>query len=243
MTTLPAIPHASDVEKAIVGRLVTDLLAAGLSISIWNGGDEPELADSTDAAAIFENLSASDQDELTMRHGGADGAYAGWIRLVWGNDHCVISDYTTRLEPQVKPASDLADDLENGKAIIVGTLVEAPKVVRQPRTTARFWFYVHSGLVRIKMREGQTLSWAEGGPTDDGYSYTGHVWRFENGGVYYSNNTAAVDCDGPISHGFQSFCPLDELGAISAEGCVQAFPHWRETDRWQRDANAEAAGY
>lgn len=110
MTDLPIIKHASATEQAIVVRLVNDLLAAGLTISVWNGGDEAEIDDSDNAEAIFAELAASDQDELTMRH-GKGGAYAGWIRLVWGNDADVISDYTTRLEDILNGANKLAEEL------------------------------------------------------------------------------------------------------------------------------------
>lgn len=109
MTQIPEIKHASVIEAKIVGRLVTDLLAAGLTISVWNGGDEAEIEDSADAETIFAELAASDEDELTLRDSG--GAYAGWIRLVWGNDDCVISDYTTRLEAIMAPANALAEEL------------------------------------------------------------------------------------------------------------------------------------
>jgi hypothetical protein len=102
------IPSTVEIEQRIVGQLVTDLLAAGLTISVWNGGDEPEIEDSTDAAAIFAELAASDQDELTMRR---DGKYAGWVRLVWGNDDAVISDYTMGLEDILNAANQLAEEL------------------------------------------------------------------------------------------------------------------------------------
>lgn len=108
--TLPPIPHGTTNEKLIVGKLVTDLLAAGLHLSIWNGGDEPELDHSTDAAAIFAALAASDQDEvicydLTKRR-------MGWILLIWGNDCSVISNYNTSLETLLAGANAFADELE-----------------------------------------------------------------------------------------------------------------------------------
>jgi hypothetical protein len=104
--------NMSVVENQIVERLVNDILAAGCNITVWNGGDDAELEDCTDPERIFAELAASDQDELTVdcpRTG-----YKGWIRLVYGNDHAVISDYTTRLEDVVAGAERLADDLENG---------------------------------------------------------------------------------------------------------------------------------
>jgi hypothetical protein len=106
---LSEIPHATTNEKLIVGKLVADLLAAGLTITIWNGGETSEIEDCTDAAKIFAELSASDQDELTMER---EGQYAGWIRLVWGNDVDVISDYSTSLEPIMAAANALANELE-----------------------------------------------------------------------------------------------------------------------------------
>lgn len=238
MSTLPAIPHASDVEKAIVGRLVTDLLAAGLTISVWNGGDEAELVDSSDAEAIFAELCASDQDELTME--GPDG-YAGWIRLVWGNDHSVISDYTTRLEAIMAPANKLADDLECSEVIFQMNLAE---MKRRSNPVARFWVWYGNGLVRIKLRKGQQLSCSEGGQTDEGFSYTGHCWAFDGEEVSYDTVTNARDCDGPISRGGSSFCRLADLnGHYSREDGVP-FPKWQDRGKaWQRDANAEAAGY
>lgn len=115
MQTLPQISHATTNERLIVGRLVSDLLAAGLSITVWNGGDEAELTDSTNLEAILAELAASDQDELTMD--GPDG-YAGWIRLVWGNDTAVISDYSTRLETIMAPAHELADLLDSDARLL-----------------------------------------------------------------------------------------------------------------------------
>lgn len=103
--------HMSLIEAQIVSKLIADLLGAGMSITVWNVGDEPELADSKDAVEVFKTLAASDSDELTVED--AKG-YAGWIRLVWGNDCSVISDYSVRLEPQVAAANKLADKLENG---------------------------------------------------------------------------------------------------------------------------------
>ena len=53
---LAPIPNASDNEKKIVGRLITDILAAGYSVSIWNGGDDAEIISSSDTDRIFNML-------------------------------------------------------------------------------------------------------------------------------------------------------------------------------------------
>jgi hypothetical protein len=110
-SVLAPIDNASDIEKKIVGRLVVDVLAAGYSITVWNGGDEAELTKSSDADAIFKALAASDQDELVIFN--KRGSRDGWIRLVWGNDVDVISDYTTNLEKALAAANALANELDS----------------------------------------------------------------------------------------------------------------------------------
>lgn len=109
----PNIPHASGVEKRIVGRLVVDLLAAGFNITIDDGGGiaESPLKRSTDADAIFAALSSTDSDRLYV-DAAHRGGYSGWVYLVWGNDDCVISDYTTNLEQHLAAANKLAEELE-----------------------------------------------------------------------------------------------------------------------------------
>jgi len=108
-TAIPMIKHASAIECQIVGKLVADLLNLGQNLSIWNGGDEPELKHSRDADAIYGALAASDEDEIVVYSGLRR---SGWIRLVWGNDCSVISDYTTNIEAMVAGANALADKLE-----------------------------------------------------------------------------------------------------------------------------------
>jgi hypothetical protein len=106
------IPHASPNEKLIVGVMVSDLLAAGCSLTIYNGGDQPELEAETDAAKIFAALSASDEDEIVAVK---DGKRAGWVSLVWGNDCSVISNYTAGFEDLLARANKLAEELDVGQ--------------------------------------------------------------------------------------------------------------------------------
>lgn len=109
-SVLAPIENASDNEKKIVGRLITDILAAGYSVSIWNGGDDAEIISSSDTDRIFKALAASDQDEVILYK---NCRRAGWIRLIWGNDVDVISDYTTNLEAIVAGANALANELDS----------------------------------------------------------------------------------------------------------------------------------
>lgn len=107
-TYLAPIENASEIERRIVGKLVTDLLAAGFAISV-NDGEETTLEDSTDLAAICAAMGSTDSDNLYVSKPGLTPGR--WILLVWGNDVDVISDYSMSLEPFIAPANDLAEAL------------------------------------------------------------------------------------------------------------------------------------
>lgn len=104
-THLPRIEHATDNEKRIVGKLVEDLLAAGFQLSV---NDVP-LKRSTDAGAIYAALSSAGEDYLLVHELGKTDR---WVRLIWGNDVDVISDYHTSLEPHMAGANTLANELD-----------------------------------------------------------------------------------------------------------------------------------
>lgn len=108
---LPAIPHATDNEKRIVGRLVTDLLAAGAQLSV-NDGEEITLTRSRNPDKIFEALSSTGEDYLLVDF-PATGPRQRWVRLIWGNDVDVISDYHTSLEAYLAGANTLAQELDS----------------------------------------------------------------------------------------------------------------------------------
>lgn len=105
--SLPPIPHATTNEKLIVGKLVTDLLAAGCMLTV-NDGEEDVVVHSNDAAVIFAALSSTDEDWLVVTMPGQKPA---WVRLIWGNDVDVISDYVIRLETLLAGANALAEEL------------------------------------------------------------------------------------------------------------------------------------
>lgn len=107
---LPAIPHATDNEKRIVGKLVTDLLAAGAQLSV-NDGEEVTVTRSTDADKIFAALSSTGEDYLMVDF-PATGPRQRWVRLIWGNDVDVISDYHVSLEKLLAGANALAVELD-----------------------------------------------------------------------------------------------------------------------------------
>lgn len=118
------------------------------------------------------------------------------------------------------------------------------------KSTARFWVSYGSGLVRIKLRAGQTLSCVEGGLTDEGYSYTGHTYSFDGEIVRATWAMNARDCDGRISRDGCSTCRVSRLKDGHVDEFVGddmfpviRFPAWVEGFSSQRDHAAEAAGY
>lgn len=106
---LPAIPHATDNEKRIVGKLVTDLLEIpGLTLSV-NDGEEVTVKRSTDTAQIYAALSSTGEDYVLVHELGKTDR---WVRLIWGNDVDVISDYHVSLERYIAGANALANELD-----------------------------------------------------------------------------------------------------------------------------------
>lgn len=94
------------VERHVIGTLVTDLLAAGYSITVDNGENE-EVTKSTSYTAIMNALDTTDEDFLRVFKREAS---QGWVRCIYGNNGPdVISDYTTNLERFMKRSQKVAD--------------------------------------------------------------------------------------------------------------------------------------
>lgn len=92
-------PSMSAPEARIVEKLVDDLLAAGLNLSVYDGEEWP-LRNSTDKDAIWAALASTDRDEIVVSNPkNEQGLWPrlGWIILIWGNDQDVISDYSISL--------------------------------------------------------------------------------------------------------------------------------------------------
>jgi hypothetical protein len=107
----------ADIEAKIVRKLIEDILAAGLTISVYDGGDYP-VRYGADLETVFEALASTSEDELVIywpKDAQGNRMRVGWIRLVYNGDYSVISDYTVNLEPQIADASKLADELEGAQ--------------------------------------------------------------------------------------------------------------------------------
>ena len=120
--------------------------------------------------------------------------------------------------------------------------------------TARIWIYWNQSPVRITVREGSRVHLYRSEATDEGYSYEGEDYYFDDdrpGVIIAETHSGGRDCDGPIHH--HSACewpvggPTVPLVTWDSTGrCIDlpiSRPDWQLVDSWQRDVYAEAAGY
>ena len=110
---------------------------------------------------------------------------------------------------------------------------------------ARFWAWVGSGLVKITLRDGQTLRWRHSEPTEEGWSSEFEEWEYEHGVVTRRGGTDGHDCDGRLSSWYELECSVSNLsiGQPAYREPDINMPVWRERGRGQRDYAAEAMGY
>lgn len=120
----------------------------------------------------------------------------------------------------------------------------------------RFWVHANEGLCKLTLKPGQTLSHRQGGPTDEGWSWCGQTWEYDEheGLVKHSITTEAQDCDG--RHGdYRDFeCRIEHLAVYQAtlwddllgqpvEVPGVRLPKWEKAGASQYDQYAEMAGY
>lgn len=87
-------PYMQPDEQATVEKLLKDIFAAGHVITLWNGGDEPELNFADKVDALLPEMAASGEDLLVIFTTPAHSRL-GSIELVYGNEPGVlISDHT-----------------------------------------------------------------------------------------------------------------------------------------------------
>lgn len=103
------------MENEIIRVVVDSALAEGFCLSVWDGG-EMAVRRSTNADEIIAALKATDADTLHYYRMDAMQRPVHWgvVVLIYGN--CgwdVISDNSIKLEPYLKAASELADQLSD----------------------------------------------------------------------------------------------------------------------------------
>ena len=106
----------------------------------------------------------------------------------------------------------------------------------------RFWTSINGSPVKISLAEGQRLGWHQHQIHDEGWSSEYTVWEASRGIVTLEAGTDGVDCDGRLSTGYDALCPRYAL-ALGNDYEGVTYADWQPIDTYQRDYEAEAAGY
>lgn len=120
--------------------------------------------------------------------------------------------------------------------------------MKRPKFTlpnARFWFMGSEGFGKLTLAPGESCTYGFGGPTDEGYSWHEMTFTYDTDGIVTrAESWHARDCDGRVSGGAETVCHVTELqsGRYDKRAGIM-LPNWTDTDSYQRDYSAEAAGY
>jgi hypothetical protein len=110
-----AIKERIVVERAVIRRAATDILAAGCAITVFDGEDVSVMK-TRDLGEVMDGICACDEEWLRVYEPTGDEAkpwkHLGNIFLVFGNEGWdVLADYHMTLEPLLAGANEFADTL------------------------------------------------------------------------------------------------------------------------------------
>ena len=108
---------------------------------------------------------------------------------------------------------------------------------------ARFWVYHNDDVVKLTLRPAQSLTAWTYTTDEEGWCATSEHWSHEGDSVVNTWDSIGVDCDGKLRTGGSRRAALDKLHEYRYEPGEPKFPKWEDTAQWQRDYQAEAAGY
>jgi hypothetical protein len=114
---------------------------------------------------------------------------------------------------------------------------------------ARFWTYCNGQHTKLTLKPEQTLDYDMVRQTEEGYEFLSETYDYdsETGLIHCDTASGGRDCDGTIYHHQTFVCHVDDLQAGNKvedeNGGVFRFPNWHEKESYQRDPQAEAAGY
>ena len=117
--------------------------------------------------------------------------------------------------------------------------------IQSPCKTLRFWTWLNGGYVRIKIKPDQMLAWCRTETTEEGWESEGESWFWDTQNNLLKSDvySAGVDCDGRVENQ-RGFCcsPWDLEHRDSGNPSIK-YPNWKEESAFQRDYEAERAGY
>lgn len=98
------------IEAVIATAVVDAALGRGWLVTVYNGEDDA-IVTSGKRDDILNAMSQTDEDELTFYSDtGGTLTKVGWLKLIYGNDQDVISDYSAAREGK-GPVELLADEV------------------------------------------------------------------------------------------------------------------------------------
>lgn len=104
-----SIKMREEVERKIAAAVIDGALAAGYSITVFDGEDET-VKRSKDKDEILKAMYTTDEDYLFIYEAPAPDKKIGWVRFVYGNDgYDVVNDYTTNLDSMMAKANEIAE--------------------------------------------------------------------------------------------------------------------------------------
>lgn len=121
-----------------------------------------------------------------------------------------------------------------------------------PRTV-RIWILWKDSWVRLPLKPCKPVELFEGGETDEGYSMRWETYEYDSleGVVRSTIHMEGRDCDGRSSYDWDGYWPVGG----PTEPCLHfrddgeqveldiERPEWTRSNAYQRDYEAEAAGY
>lgn len=100
------------IEIDITRALIAAFLGAGYVLGV-NDGEETVLRNSTEVEEIIEAMQSTDHDyllvsQVTHQGGGPSYRHLGWVLLIWGNGHDLISEHNDAFTDLIQPVQDMA---------------------------------------------------------------------------------------------------------------------------------------
>lgn len=127
-----------------------------------------------------------------------------------------------------------------------------------PIKTARFWFFINGGWVKLSIPLNTAMPWSKYERTDEGWRAIWYCWTYlprpdgEGNEVTFEYDVRERDCDGQYDTGGAETCRDKELRSVLSLTEIAdpdrpplpgLLPNWQEESSEYRDYAAEAAGY
>lgn len=117
------------------------------------------------------------------------------------------------------------------------------KLVNPQKIPLQFRTWVGDKLTRISLVDGQIVRFHFHHLTDEGWRSEDYQFTRHGLTINFIHATDGRDCDGRHSTYWEGECHRDNLHSRSLGRVGRRLPHWVPLDSYQRDYEAEKAGY